>query len=166
MLNFFITLLILAVGLALIFSILWNRLVPHLGVLLKTINARIQFPVSKTILLELKNTDNPKRVILKFNKSVGFYSGEICLKNGAIEIKHKLPILPEYRNKFLKFYNEDIPRQTNTVIIPLQNHKADFPLTLSLNLNHNIQNPKLKDALDVTDEEEIEILVRGSKTTH
>ncbi|MGH7951996.1 MAG: hypothetical protein ACREFE_08765 [Limisphaerales bacterium] len=161
--NFCVALLLFVVGLSLVSSIMWNRLVPHLGVLLKSVNERIQFPVSKIIPLELKNTDNPKRVILKFSKSIGFYNGEICLKNGSNEIKRKLPILPEYRGKFLKFYNEDIPRQTNTIIIPLKNYQTDSPLVLSLNLNHNIQNPELKNALDVSDEEEVEIAVRGAR---
>lgn len=162
MLNFLLIVLILAVGLALISSILWNRLVPHLGTCLIKTKAHIQFPLSKSILLELKKTDNPKRVILKFNKSIGFYNGEINLRNGESEIgRRKLPILPEYRNNFFKFYNEDIPRQTNTVIILLQNYKAAYPLILNLNLNHNIQSSKLKEALDVVDNEEIEVFVRG-----
>jgi hypothetical protein len=162
MLNYLTTIIVLTVGLALVFSIVWNRLVPHLGARLMTTTTSIEFPLCKSIQLELKKSDRPKRVILKFNKSVGFYGGNISLKNGESEISHyKLPVLPEYRNKFFGFYNEDIPRQTNTVIMPLRNYKSDCPLVLNLNLNHNIQTPKLRNALDVTPEEEIEIVVCG-----
>ena len=107
-------------------------------------------------------SDRPKRVILKFNKSIGFYGGNISLKNGESEISHyKLPVLPEYGNKFFGFYNEDIPRQTNTVIMPLRGYKSDCPLVLNLSLNHNVQTSKLREALDVASGEEIEIMVRG-----
>jgi hypothetical protein len=156
------TCLVLLVGLSLVYSIMRNRLATYIGVCLTTTTAHIQFPQTKSIELTLKKSDKPKLVILKFAKSTGFYGGEISLKNGGLKIaSHTLPILPEYRNKFLGFYNEDIPRQTNTVVMSLPNYKTDLPLTLDLSLNHNVQDPKLRKAMKVTAEEDIEIFVRG-----
>ena len=162
MIDILTTIVILVVGLVLVVSIIWNRLVPHLGPCLMTASASVQFPLTKGIQLELNAVGTPKRVIIKCAKSIGFYNGDISVINGNAEIAHyTLPVLPEYRNKPLGFHNEDIPRKTDTIIMRLVSYNAESPLMLNLNLKQNVQNPKLRQALDVSSEETIEIMVRG-----
>jgi hypothetical protein len=155
------TLLVLVVGLLLVLSIVLTWILPHVGSVLTTM--RIQPPFSKIVDLNIIKPSKPKRVILTFNKSVGFYNGNILVKNGNIEIgRCELPVRSEYTNKCFKFYNEDISRQSNIIIISIQNYMRNHPLTLIINLNQNVHDQLLSNALKAT-EDEITVVVRGRK---
>jgi len=143
-------------------SIFLNRLIPHIGSVLAKKSLIGQFPLTKTLDLEIKKPSKPERLILSFSTSAGFYNGKIVIKNGDLEAgRCELPFRVEYTNKTLGFYNEDISRQSNVIIISIQNYKADCPLTLDLNLNLNVRDPILRKKLDSDDQGEIKIEVRG-----
>lgn len=162
MLNTLATVLVLVVGLSLVVSIVVNRLLPHIGAALLETAMSVRFPFSKTVDLKIRESAKPKRVVLSFSKSVGFYNGKIVIKDGNREVGCcELPVRPEYTNKSLGFYNEDISRQSNVVVVRVQNHQADCPLTLVFNLNQNVHDPTLREKLQMADDEEIKIEVRG-----
>jgi hypothetical protein len=64
---------------------------------------------------------------------------------------------------FGKTFNRDVFRHSNTIIIRVQNYKADYPLTLDFGLNQNIQDSTLREKWKLTDEDEIKIEVRGRR---
>jgi hypothetical protein len=164
LINTLTTVLVLVVGLLLVLSIIVNRLLPHMGSALVKTSINIGFPFSKSIDLEIAESDKPKRVILSFSKSVGYYNGKIVVKNGSLEVGNcELPVRPEYTNKTLKFYNEDVSRQTNVVIIRVRNCAVNQPLTLIFNLNQNVRDIDLKKRLSIADEDEIEIVISGRR---
>ena len=166
MANSLTTILILVVGLSLVLSILLNRLIPHIGSVLLKKSLSVRFPFSKTVDLEIQERDKPKRVILFFGKSTGLYNGNVVIKNGNLEVGScTLPVLPEYTGAifglFGKAFNESVFRYSNTIIVRVQDYKADCPLTLDFNLNQNINNLALREKWKLTDEDEIKIEVRG-----
>src|SRR5437899_8435765 len=104
-LNIVVTVLVLAVGLSLVFSIFYREMSSRTGVVLVKRSLQLRFPVSKSIELKPEQSGSPKRLILRFPRSVGFYNGRILLKCEGVEVGGDcLPVRPE-RTGMLKFYN-------------------------------------------------------------
>jgi len=164
MINSITTLLVLIVGMSLVGSIAWNRLSPHVGFALLKTAIELTLPSSQTFDWELKGRGTPKRIVLSFNRSLGFYHGKILVKNGPRVVGGcELPARPEYTTTALGFYNEDISRQTNVASIRIRNYTAEYPLSLAFELDQNVGSPDLKARLDLSDQEKIKVVVSGHR---
>lgn len=162
MLSVVSAVLVLVVGISLVVAIVLNRLAPHVGFALLKTAIKVRLPLSEAVDWEFKVRGKPKRVVLSFKRSLGFYSGSIVVKNGSATVGGcELPVRPEYTNKSLRFYNEDISRQTNVASLRIWSYAPEHPLTLALNLDQNVRDPDLKRKLNLSDDEEIGVVIFG-----
>lgn len=165
--NLIVILAIVAAFIVLLFIIL-KRLLIYLSSILSATTIQTSIPTSKTIRIELDKPSIPKVIILNFKQSFGLYNGVITVLNSNIEVgRFVLPILPEYTGSFFgiwgKMFNRNILRYNSAVIIHVKKFDSDHPLILDLKLDTNVHDSLFKKTYQITDSDEISIVVRGCK---
>lgn len=123
------------------------------------LNCRLHTPQTFPIRVEHKK---PRWIILYFPRGVGFYNGEITVKNGNDQVGSiRLPVIEQFANKSLHIYNTVITRSKRVATIRISACTLQLPLSLTIHLNSNVLDSELVDQLKIAQEISIHATIRG-----
>jgi len=117
---------------------------------------------TNTALGDLSPLGKPRRVVLKFSRSKGFFRGRVTVSDGLAAVAFTdLPELKEYSSAWLGTWNKNITTDTNIVLIEMPDSLPTSRLQIDFDLQSNVSDPDLIQRLKPSNEEEVDVEVRG-----
>ena len=117
-------------------------------------------------LSDLTRPGQPRRMIVMFAKSKGFFRGSVVLRvNGKETFSATLPAIEEYASRWFAIPNKAVTTDTNRVLLAIPKGLSVSTLEVEFALSTNVSDPVLKQKFMLPEEEEVDVEVRGVPST-